>query len=139
MSPKEQSLIAEKKFNITPRVNIPISMRLNSGRRTMHTFPLIIPPVNHKAAIIHEELHPLWQQAEEKLTNANQVIVFGYSCPPTDFESANMLRRSTNTGVNPTSFEVIDPNPGAFTRYVDVTCLDHLAYYRSSDAYISKG
>ena len=137
--PKGAILNSRKKFNITPRVNIPINMRLNSGKRTMYTFPLIIPPVNHKAAIIHEELHPLWRQAEEKLTNANKVVVFGYSCPPTDFESANMLRRSTNSGVDPTSFEVIDPNPGAFTRYVDVTCLNHLAYYRNSDAYISKG
>jgi hypothetical protein len=137
--PKGAILNSRKKFNITPRINIPVNMRLNSGKRTMHTFPLIIPPVNHKAAIIHEELHPIWRQAEEKLTNANQVVVFGYSCPATDFESANMLRRSTNTGVDPTSFEVIDPNHGAFTRYVDVTCLNHLSYYRNSDAFISKG
>lgn len=137
--PKNAILNSKKKFSITPRANITVNMRLNSGKRTMHTFPLIIPPVNHKAAIIHEELHPLWQQAEKKLTNANQVVIFGYSCPPTDFESANMLRRSTNSGVNPTSFEVIDPNPKVFTRYVDVTCLDHLSYYKSCDTYISKG
>lgn len=137
--PKNAILSPRKRFSITPRMNLRMNMRLHSGKKTMYTFPLIIPPVNHKAAIIHRELHPLWQRAEEKLTNANQVVVFGYSCPPTDFESANMLRRSTNTGANPTSFEVIDPNPNAFTRYVDVTCLDHLSYYKSCDTYISKG
>jgi hypothetical protein len=137
--PRNTILNPNKKFNITPRKYILPNLLFNSGKRRMYTFPLIIPPVNHKAAIIHKELHPLWQQAEQKLTNANQIIVFGYSCPPTDFESANMLRRSTNTGVIPTSFEVIDPNPNAFTRYVDVTCLDHLSYYRSCDTYIAKG
>ncbi len=137
--PKKAILNPKKNFHITPRCNIQLNMRLNSGKRTSHTFPLIIPPVNHKAALIHHELHPLWRLAEDKLTKANKVIVFGYSCPPTDFESANMLRRATNTGIDPISFDVIDPNPSAFKRYVDVTCLDHLSYFNSSDSFIKKG
>lgn len=137
--PKKTILNPKKRFRITPRSNVTINMRINSGKRSSHTFPLIIPPVNHKAALIHHELHPLWRMAEERLTGANQIIVFGYSCPPTDFESANMLRRATNTGVEPTSFDVIDPNPNAFKRYVDVTRLDHLSYFSSCDTYIKKG
>lgn len=138
--PKKTILNPKKAFRITSRCNLAINMTFSTtGRRTSHTFPLIIPPVNHKAAIIHHELLPVWKTAEAKLTEANQVVVFGYSCPSTDFESANMLRRSTNTGVEPTSFDVIDPNPSAFKRYVDVTRLDHLSYFSSCDAYIKKG
>ncbi len=137
--PKKTILNPKKKFQITPRRNVAINMRVNMGKRHSHTFPLIIPPVNHKAALIHHELHPLWRVAEEKMTLANQVIVFGYSCPNTDFESANMLRRATTTGVEPISFDVIDPNPDTFKRYVDVTCLDHLSYFSSCETYIRKG
>lgn len=137
--PKGAILSRTKKFKITPRRSIQLGMTFNSGKRKLYAFPLIIPPVNHKAAIIHEDLHPLWKEAESRLRNADEIIVFGYSCPPTDFESANMLRRATNSGVNPQSFVVIDPSPNTFRRYVDVTCLNHLAFFRDCDAYIEKG
>jgi len=95
--------------------------------------------VNHKAAIIHRDLHPIWELAEKALAEAGEIIVFGYSCPAADFESANLIRRAVRNGTNPSSFVVIDPNPKVFHRYVDVTNLDHLAYFRSADAYIEKG
>ena len=137
--PKRAILSRTKKFKITPRKYLKVGMTFTAGKRTSHTFPLIIPPVNHKAAIIHEDLHPLWEQAEIRLREADEIIVFGYSCPPTDFESANMLRRATNSGVNPQSFVVIDPSPSTFHRYIDVTCLNHLAFFRDCNAYIEKG
>lgn len=137
--PKNAILSANKEFMITPRRKLNLNMTFTKGKKKTYTFPLIIPPVNHKAALIHNELHPLWKSAETMLSEARKIIVFGYSCPPTDFESANMIRRATNTGSNPVSFDVIDPNHNAFSRYVDVTGLDHLSYYRSCDAYIKKG
>jgi hypothetical protein len=137
--PKNAILNPKKEFNITPRFEIPIGMELKSKKRTVHTFPLIIPPVNHKAAILHKDLHPIWSTAEQRLRESDSIIVFGYSCPATDFESANLLRRTANTGTNPTSFTVIDPNPIVFQRYVEVTNLDHLSYFRSANAYIEKG
>jgi hypothetical protein len=137
--PKNAILNPKKEFNITPRMEIPISMGFRRNKKRTNTFPLIIPPVNHKAAILHEDLHPIWNSAERRLKESDEIIVFGYSCPSTDFESANLLRRTANTGTNPTSFIVIDPNPAVFQRYIEVTNLDHLAYFRSADAYIEKG
>ncbi len=137
--PKNAILSPKKNFNITPRVEIPVGMTFQREKKTVHTFPLIIPPVNHKAAILHKDLHPIWNTAESRLKNSDEIIVFGYSCPATDFESANLLRRTANAGTNPTTFSVIDPNPSVFHRYVEVTNLDHLAYFRSAGAYIDKG
>ena len=137
--PKGAILSRTKKFKITPRRNIPVGMKYNTGKRRVYTFPLIIPPVNHKAAIIHDDLYPLWKEAEAKLKSADEIIIFGYSCPPTDFESVNLIRRATNSGTNPQSFVVIDPSPNTFHRYIDVTCLDHLSFFRSCDAYLEKG
>jgi hypothetical protein len=137
--PKGAILNPQKKFSITPRAEIPVGMTYSQGNRTTHTFPLIIPPVNHKAAIIHRDLYPIWELAEKALSKAGEIIVFGYSCPAADFESANLIRRAVRTGANPSSFVVIDPNPEVFRRYVDVTNLDHLSYFRSADSYIEKG
>ena len=137
--PKNAILNPRKSFNITPRAEIPVDMTFSQGNRTTHTFPLIIPPVNHKAAIIHRDLHPIWELAEKALSEAEEIIVFGYSCPASDFESANLIRRAIRNGTNPSSFVVIDPNPEVFRRYVDVTNLDHLSYFRSAAAYIEKG
>ena len=137
--PQKSILSRNKKFKITPRRNIPVGLRYNTGKRRVYTFPLIIPPVNHKAAIIHDDLYPLWKEAEAKLKKADEIIIFGYSCPPTDFESVNLIRRSTNSGTDPQSFSVIDPSPDTFHRYIDITCLDHLSFFRSCDAYLGKG
>jgi hypothetical protein len=137
--PKNAILNPRKDFKITPRFQIPVTMQFRTKKKMVHTFPLIIPPVNHKAAILHKDLHPVWSLAEQRLRESDSIIVFGYSCPATDFESANLLRRTANTGTNPTSFNVIDPNPKVFQRYIEVTNLDHLSYFRSADAYIQKG
>lgn len=137
--PKAQILSNSKNINITPRKKINPTMRFNTGQRTVYTFPLVIPPVNHKASIIHRDLHPIWKSAEAKLSNAERIIIFGYSCPPTDFESANLLRRSTKNGAGLHSFSVIDPRAETFQRYVEVTNLDHLSYFSGCDAFISKG
>lgn len=137
--PKGAILSRTKKFKITSRRNIQVGMTYNTGKKRVYTFPLIIPPVNHKAAIIHDDLYPLWKEAGAKLKSADEIIIFGYSCPPTDFESVNLIRRATNSGTNPQSFVVIDPSPNTFHRYIDVTCLDHLSFFRSCDAYLEKG
>lgn len=135
--PKNSILSKDKEIRITPRKEIPSDMMFVGKRRT-YTFPIIIPPVNHKSAIIHTDLLPIWKDAEAKLSQADTIIVFGYSCPETDFESANMLRRATNSQTKPQSFIVIDPDPHVFHRYVDVTGLDHLSFFRSCQAYINK-
>lgn len=136
---KNAILNSQKRFNITPRTEIAVNMTFSGGKRSTHTFPLIIPPVNHKAAIIHRDLYPIWESAEKALTEAEEIIVFGYSCPATDFESVNLIRRAVHNGVIPSSFLVIDPNPEVFRRYVDITNLDHLSYFRSAKAYLEKG
>ncbi|MEM1085444.1 MAG: hypothetical protein AAGI48_15135 [Verrucomicrobiota bacterium] len=137
--PKKAILNSTKEFNVTPRWEIPVGMGFKKNKRTTYTFPLIVPPVNHKAAILHRDLHPIWSTAERNLRESEEIVVFGYSCPPTDFESANLLRRISNSGKDPSEFSVIDPNPSVFQRFVEVTNLDHLSYYRSAESYLEKG
>jgi len=108
--PRNAVLSQSKGFRITPRSNIAATMRLQSAKKRLYTLPLIVPPVNHKSAIIHDDLRPLWSIAEQKMIEASEIIIFGYSCPQTDFESANLLRRATKQSKKPEQFSVIDPS-----------------------------
>ncbi len=108
-----------------------------SKKRKEYSFPMIIPPVSHKAGILHDSLVPVWEEAEQALAHTHRVAVFGYSCPDTDFESANLLRRSVRRNKNLSEFAIIDPNPLIFQRYVELTELDKLGYYRSASAFLA--
>ena len=104
----------------------------------MYTFPIVVPPVMHKASILHEALRAVWAEAREALVNATEIVVFGYSCPQQDFESANLLSRSIRNNTDLHSFSIIDPSTATFQRYVDVTGLDRLFYYRSAAVFIEE-
>lgn len=124
-------------YRITPRRHIsPELMFTPLGCRRKYTFPLVIPPVTHKAGILHQDIQPLWSKAETALKNAEKIVVFGYSCPDSDFESANLLRRTIQKNTNLREFHIIDPNPSVFQRYVDITQFDGLHYFKSVDAYV---
>lgn len=135
--PKRAILNANRKFQITTRRRIAVDMRVK-GKKTKYTFPLIIPPVTHKAGIIPNKIGSVWSEAEVALKNAHNIVVFGYSCPEIDFESANLLRRTIRQNSNLAKFNVIDPNPKVFDRYVELTQLDSLFYFRSAKAYLAQ-
>lgn len=135
--PKSAILNASRSYHITPREQIVPDLTWTTGKRKMHTFPLVIPPVTHKAGILHTDIQPLWEQAETALKSAREVIIFGYSCPENDFESANLIRRTIRANKNIQRFAVIDPNPLIFQRYVDLTGLSRLHYFKNADSYLS--
>jgi len=135
MISKNSILNASRDYLITPRARIVPNLTLTTKRKH-YTFPLIIPPVTHKAGILHRDILPLWDKAEVALKAAHRITIFGYSCPEMDFESANLIRRTIHQNKNLDEFNIIDPNPKIFQRYVDLTGLDRLCYYRSADAYL---
>ena len=121
---------------ITRRSEISTDMTYSSEKRTMHTFPIVVPPVTHKARILHKDLASVWSEAQEALKKSTDFVVFGYSCPQQDFESANLLSRNIRTNERIRDFSVIDPSPVTFQRYVDLTGLDRLFFYRSANAFL---
>jgi hypothetical protein len=84
----------QRTINITRRRTIDPRMTLESTQRHMYTLPVIVPPVTLKSGVIHPNVLTLWRHAEERLREADELIVFGYSCPTLDIESSNQLRRS---------------------------------------------
>lgn len=131
---KKAILSVKKDFHITPRKEISSSLTY----RRKFTFPLVIPPVTHKAGILHNQIIPLWSEADTALKNAEKILVYGYSCPRMDFESANLIRRTVHANRNLEDFSVVDPNPAVFQRYVELTNLDKLHYYKNAESYINQ-
>lgn len=136
--PKNSILSTKKDFFITPRRNIPIKMEFQREKKSVHTFPMIIPPINNKASVIHKDLHPIWKIAEQRMRDADNILVFGYSCPQSDFESANLFRRAANAGTDPERFSVINPDCIAFNRFVEVTSLAHLSFFSDADSFVKR-
>jgi hypothetical protein len=134
--PKGVILNSSREYRITPREKIAPDLTF-TRKRKMYSFPLIIPPVTHKAGILHVDIKPLWQQAQTALDSSEEVLVFGYSCPENDFESANLIRRTIRANTKIQRFAVIDPNPLIFQRYVELTGLNRLYYFKNADSYLS--
>jgi hypothetical protein len=108
-----------------------------SGKRSVYALPVVVPPVTHKSSVLPTALGPVWALAEERLAEADRVVVFGYSCPALDFESANLLRRSQERRSKKASFTVIDPDGAVANRYITLLGLSRLYYYASAHDYLS--
>lgn len=78
--------------------------------------PLIVPPGLYKTDY-QGSLTDVWKAAAEALIEAEEIFVFGYSLPSTDFFFQNLYALGT---VGPTilrKFCVFDPNPTVETRF----------------------
>jgi hypothetical protein len=102
----------------------------------MYTLPVVVPPVTHKSAVLHDSMPPLWRQAEAALRAADELVIVGYSCPPLDFESSNQLRRSQAGRKTPANISVVDPAASVPERYISLLDAKCLHYYASPHAFL---
>jgi hypothetical protein len=133
---KNVLLSPNRNFNITKRKIISLDMRYAGGQRSQYTFPIVVPPVIYKSGIFHKHIQQLWKDVESYLLNANHVLVLGYSCPVFDIESANLIQRSIRNNNMLESFSIIDPNPKVIERYIDLTHVDSIYYYKDCKTYL---
>lgn len=132
-APERRALFnPERTIEVTARSEIAHDIVRRRRTRTVFTFPIVVPPVNHKSAILHAKLRPLWQDAEECLVRATAVTIFGYSCPAADFESENMLRRAFSRNTECENLAIIDPNAQVMSRFAELTAMEKLSYFRTA-------
>jgi hypothetical protein len=129
----------DRKLQVTVRKEIEPEMlrRQRVKGRRMYTMPLVVPAVSHKAGILHNDLWPIWKQAEERIQSATHVTVFGYSCPEADHESANLIARAFRQNKVCENLSIIDPRPQVVLRYAELTGMDVISYYKSATRYLS--
>ncbi len=117
--PKKALFNPDRKLHITTRKEIDSEMKY-AGRKSQDTFPVIVPPISHKSAIFHPSIADLWPEASEKLENATDAVIFGYSCPEVDHASENLLRRTLHSRELET-FSIVDISSEVVARFADLT------------------
>lgn len=102
-----------------------------NGKKRTQLIPLVIPPIFEKFSLYKNHLNPLWSKAEEKISEATRLIIFGYSFPDGDFASKSLLRRSFFRNSNLFTCDVIDINPIVLSKVSTILRLRHAKYWRS--------
>lgn len=127
-----------RRIYVTRRRTIAPAMTRTGGQRRLYTLPVIVPPVSHKSSVLHDGMRELWRLSEQALHDADEIVVFGYSCPPLDFESSNQLRRSQMNRTHRPSVCLIDPDPAIAARYISLLQAECLHYYASARTFINR-
>jgi hypothetical protein len=124
----------DRSVRITRRRTINTEMSFIGPKRKNSTLPVIVPPVTHKAGVMHTYLSQVWNEAEQRLAAADRVVIFGYSCPPLDFESRNLLRRTQRGSTS--EICVVDPDPTCASRFAQILAPSRMYYYPTGRAYL---
>ncbi len=137
-NPGRRALFDDKRpIYVTRRQHLLPTMTLRwPDERRRFAFPVIVPPIVHKSGILHRDLQEVWAVAEACLRQADRVVIFGYSCPNNDWESANLLSRTIAANDKLKEVSIIDPEPGVVLRYVQLANLKAASYYRSCQSYL---
>lgn len=137
-TPSRQAMFKpSRQISITCRREIDPAMTLQSTQRQMYTLPVVVPPISHKSSVLHEDMGHLWQLAERRLRDADELVVFGYSCPIMDVESSNQLRRAQAGRPTRASVSIIDPAASVADRYITLLAAKSLHYYASAHDFLS--
>ena len=131
----EELFDPERNLAITRRKVISPTMGYTGESEQTYTLPVVVPPVTHKSAVLHNALKAVWGEAEDALKRCDELVIFGYSCPPLDFESSNQLRRAQRG--RDAHISVIDPNSAVVARYIDLLAASHLSYFPSASKFLA--
>lgn len=105
-------------------------------KRKYHSFPVIIPPVILKSQIFHENLDVIWNEAEKRLTDATEIVTFGYSFPASDYESVNLFKRALKANQNDFRLSIIDPDPSVVIKLANIAETEQINWHKSSFQYL---
>lgn len=77
--------------------------------------PMIIPPIPNKPLTTSSLFRFLWTLAYEYMHEARQIVIIGYSCPPTDTLARTMFSQFKSQNLE--SVSIVDPNANALGDY----------------------
>jgi len=79
------------------------------------TAPVIVPPTWNKAE--YQQIGTVWKHAAQHLSEAENIIVIGYSLPETDQFFRYLFALGTIGDARPQRFWVVDPDPEVAKRF----------------------
>lgn len=110
-------------------------------RTTSSNIPLIIPPIPQKPITSVSIFRYLWSYAYEYLSEAKNIILVGYSLPPTDRLAVSLFSNFKNKNLN--NLTIIDPNEKVLGRWIKLFKRDErknpeVHYYQDFNEYLKK-
>jgi len=102
----------EGKVILRVRMKVPWKAEGAAPDEGLVSMPLIIPPVKQKAYGMYGGLFAsLWQEAEDLLAAADEIVIIGYSFPRTDLQSNNLFLKAFTRRSSMPHVLLIDPMP----------------------------
>jgi NAD-dependent SIR2 family protein deacetylase len=101
------------------RVKIPISSGLGRVPHcggSLSSQPFIAPPTWNKTQY-HSQLESVWQAAAQELSDAENIVICGYSLPETDQFFRYLYALGTVGGSGLKRFWVVNPDPSVLVRF----------------------
>ena len=121
---------------ITDRV-ISTQLSRTRGTRRWRLWPQIAPPIYHKQEIVAARFGALWADAAKALEEASSIVMIGYSLPPADVHSGNLIKRAVRRNEDLKELIVVNPDASVASRIADQTDVDRVEWYRNLDHFVS--
>jgi hypothetical protein len=101
--------------------------------------PLIIPPIPNKPITAASIFLHLWTRAYEYLHEAKELVIVGYSCPPTDTLARTMFSHFDAPRLEKVT--IVDPDATALARYREliapkIAASAKWSYFSNFDEYV---
>lgn len=120
---------------MTPRKTPPTG-RVKDGNGSSSPWALVIPPLQNKIRAYPTGLRGLWGEAELALQGAEELTVFGYSCPAVDHEAESLLRGSLHMNSVLTTLRIVDSDPAVAARFAPMVGGRSMEYFPSADDWL---
>jgi hypothetical protein len=106
------------------------------GRRSWYTWPVVIPPIYGKEALIRAFVPDVWADARMALQEADRVVVFGYSLPMLDVQAERLVQRSLAANTAAQRIDLVNPSPAIAGRYASLLPFKPLRWYPSIEMFM---
>lgn len=111
-----------------------------TGRRTWYTWPVVVPPVYGKEAMIRAFVPDVWSDARKALDTADRIVIFGYSLPQMDVQAERLIQRSVAGNQRAAHVDIINRSPESAGRFATLLPLKPMRWYPNAESYlISEG
>jgi hypothetical protein len=100
------------------------------------TWPVVIPPVHDKDALVDRLVPGVWADARDAVVTADRLAFVGYSMPALDVRSEILFRRGIAANLNLGWVDVVNPSAESAARYARIIAPKQLRWTPSIDAYI---
>jgi hypothetical protein len=107
------------------------------GRASWYTWPVVIPPVYNKEALVRSLVAQVWADASAAVASADRLAFIGYSMPALDVGAERLFRRGV-AGNNRLAFvDVVNPGPEAAQRYGSIVSPKGVHWSYSIDSFLA--